>query len=79
MTFLEEEELFPALSSYVSATEEVNATINQSDSSTKEIVDGNSEIGKGKQNAKRKTVTETTKKVCPGLSTSNAYHLVFFF
>ena len=79
MTFLEEEELFPTItSSDVFATEEVDAIINESEPSTKEIVDGDSEVGKGKQKAKRKlTDMEDAKKVCPCLSTCNAYLFCF--
>ena len=67
MTFLQEEEVFSTVNfPDVPPSKEVGATVNLSDASIEEELNGSDEVGKGKQNAKRKLADkEANKKVSP--------------
>ncbi|KAF3455172.1 hypothetical protein FNV43_RR05620 [Rhamnella rubrinervis] len=63
MTFLQEEEVFSTVNfSDIPQSEEVGVTVNLSDVSMKEEVNGSNEVGKGKQNAKRKLLDKEANK-----------------
>lgn len=83
MTFLQEEEVFSAVNfTDIPPIEEAGATVNLSDTSIEEEVNGSNEVAKGRQNAKRKlSDKEANKKVCPfcPIGLPSSFFLFFFF
>ena len=70
MTFLQEEEIFPAANFFWGHREEVNAPVKASDPSKEDDINGSSEL-EGNESSKRKlSDKEANKQVCPLLSCS---------